>query len=153
LVDHASEEGDQAGAEAAKYAMNAAQCYDYVGAAIGRPQHQRHHGRSMTAHTDSAQDDKIISVLPTEGIRYIVPQYIDPNTAPTQNITLSFRVIRAVKRPRFFVEGIDAQGNVHPIKKMRTMVAIPAEMVQIKLTAGDVLAYTAIRVHIESEQS
>jgi hypothetical protein len=123
LVDHASDEGDRAGTEAARYALG-----------LG-------HQTELNAG---------IAVLPSDGMRYIVPQRIDPNTPYDQLVTLSFRVTRVIKRPHFIVEGIKAGGAVHQIKKMRTLVAIPAEMVQINLKGGDIHGYTSLRVRIES---
>ena len=57
---------------------------------------------------------------------------------------------RSLKRPRFYVEGIDADGMARPVKTAKTMVAVPAEMVQIKLAADDAAGWTALRVRAES---
>ena len=120
LVDHASAEGEIAGRSAAR-----------------------------SARGFRAQRGKEPSVVAGENVRYTVPQRIAPGTAFDDTVTLSFRVARTLLKPRFFVEGIDAAGGVHPVKTAKTMVAVPAEMVQIKLKGSDIGAYPVVRVRAE----
>ncbi|MEG0505626.1 MAG: FAD-dependent oxidoreductase, partial [Raoultibacter sp.] len=89
------------------------------------------------------------TVVAGENVRYAVPQRIALGTLKDESITLSFRVTRTLRKPRFFVEGIDEDGAVHAIKTAKTMVAVPAEMVQIKLRGGDTMSYPIIRVRAE----
>lgn len=119
LVDHASAEGEIAGRAAALFGM-------------------RPHG-----------GDGAASVLAGENVRYVVPQRISPNTDADDTVTFSFRVTGTIHKPRFHVEGIDGAGEVHPIKTAKTMVAVPAEMVQVKLKGADVAPYSAVRVRAE----
>lgn len=120
LVDHASAEGEIAGRSAAR-----------------------------SARGFRAQRGEEPSVVAGENVRYTVPQRIAPGTAFDDTVTLSFRVARTLLKPRFFVEGVDAAGGVHPVKTAKTMVAVPAEMVQIKLKGSDIGAYPVVRVRAE----
>ena len=120
LVDHASDEGDVAGSAAA-FA-----CAGGTAASGGIP------------------------VLAGDNVRYVVPQRIVAPAAEGGALELSLRVTRSLKRPRFYVEGIDADGMARPVKTAKTMVAVPAEMVQIKLAADDAAGWTALRVRAES---
>lgn len=122
LVDHASDEGEIAGRAAAAFALGL-----------------------------SARADKAIAVVAGENVRYTVPQRIAADTAADDTVTVSFRVARTLRKPRFYVEGIDEAGAVHPVKTAKTMVAVPAEMVQIKLKGSDVAAYPVIRVRAASQ--
>ncbi|MEG2262608.1 MAG: FAD-dependent oxidoreductase [Raoultibacter sp.] len=125
LVDHASAEGEIAGAAAAVYAQ----------------------GGVDTGKRDSKPS---LSVVAAQNIRYVVPQKIDLATDPQEIVTLSFRVTNTLHRPKFFVEGIDGIGGVHRIKMAKTTVAVPAEMVQIALPASDVANFAAVQVRAES---
>ena len=62
---------------------------------------------------------------------------------------LSLRVTRTVSQPRFIVEGIDAAGRVRELKRAKTMIAVPAEMVLVILPAGAVAGCSAVRVRVE----
>ncbi|MEG0096117.1 MAG: FAD-dependent oxidoreductase [Raoultibacter sp.] len=124
LVDHASAEGEIAGAAAAAYAQGVAD--------VGK------HGSKSS-----------LSVVAAQNIRYVVPQKINLATDPQEIITLSFRVSNTLQRPKFFVEGIDGTGGVHRIKTAKTTVAVPAEMVQIALAESDVANFAAVQVRAE----
>ena len=136
LVDHASAEGESAGAAAAAYARRVA----LGGHAAGE-------GARGTALPVAAVT--AVPVLPDEGVRYVVPQAIDPATGADEDVTLSLRVSRALRGPRFFVEGVAADGSVRTVKKAKTMVAVPAEMVQIKLSGADVAGLSSLHVRVE----
>lgn len=122
LVDHASDEGELAGASAADYALGA-----------GGP---------------LAPADRI-PVAAGEGVRYVVPQAVAAAGPAERPLTLSLRVARAVREPRFCVEVVDGEGRARVVKRAKTMVAVPAEMVQIKLKARDVAGCVSVRVRLE----
>lgn len=123
LVDHASDEGEIAGRAAAAFALGT-------------------RGPSNGA----------VAVVAGDNVRYAVPQRIAASTLPDDTVTLSFRVTRTLHRPRFHIEGIDRAGRAHLIKTAKTMVAVPAEMVQIKLKGSDAVSYAAIRVRAEGRE-
>ena len=139
LVDHASAEGEIAGAEAAAYAKGL-KSRDFF-----EPPGQRDGSSRLIREA--------CPVIPAEGIRYIVPHYIDPNTEAASDVYLSFRVARPVDRARFVVEGIDSEGASHMIRRVRAKVAIPAEMIQIKLKGKDVTGYHSLRLRVETVPS
>ena len=66
------------------------------------------------------------------------------------SLALSLRVAQAVREPRFVVEAIDQVGRCRTIKRAKTMVAVPAEMVQIGLSASDAAGSASVRVRVES---
>lgn len=122
LVDHASQEGERAGVAAAA------------------------HARRGGAERPAAAS---VPVMAGEGVRYVVPQTIDAATPPDERLMLSLRVTRTVNAPRFIVEGIDASGEVRELKRAKTMIAVPAEMVLILLPAGAAEGCSAVRVRVE----
>ena len=126
LVDHASQEGERAGAAAAAHARQAAS-----GASAARDAHA------------------VVPVMAGEGVRYVVPQSIDVATPPDEKLMLSLRVARTVNEPRFVVEGIDEAGRVRELKRAKTMIAVPAEMVLVVLPAGAAAGCSAVRVRVE----
>ncbi|MDR3053622.1 MAG: FAD-dependent oxidoreductase [Coriobacteriales bacterium] len=155
LVDHASAEGDVAGAAAARYAAEKDGLPQpplaLIPGAGGRDNRPPAKTVAPSPCPANLQVPLVpLPVLPSDGIRFIVPQRIDPQTPPEQSITLSFRVTRSVKRPRFTLEGSSntAPGFL-PIKTMRSKVAIPAEMIQIKLRGSDLQGFTSLRLRIE----
>ncbi|MBX9035090.1 FAD-dependent oxidoreductase [Gordonibacter massiliensis] len=171
LVDHASAEGEVAGAAAAAYARRVAHGAGGAGegdadglrearAAQVAPEAQdagsRAVGEDRTVHgaADSAgrlspSSVASVPVLPDEGVRYVVPQRIDRATGADERLTLSLRVSRALREPRFYVEGVAADGSTRTVKKAKTMVAVPAEMVQIKLSGADVAGLSSLHVRVE----
>ena len=126
LVDHASQEGERAGAAAAAYARQAVS-----GASAARDAHA------------------VVPVMAGEGVRYVVPQSIDVATPSDEKLMLSLRVARTVNEPRFVVEGIDETGRVRELKRAKTMIAVPAEMVLVVLPAGATAGCSAVRVRVE----
>ena len=124
LADHASAEGDLAGASAAAYALGE------VGA-------RRERRRAP------------VPVLAAQGVRYVVPHAVDAAGSPSGNVALSLRVSRSVRNPRFVVEGVDAHGRAHTVKRAKTMVAVPAEMVQIPVSAAELVRWESVRVRVE----
>ena len=56
---------------------------------------------------------------------------------------------RALREPRFLVEGVAPDRSVRTVKKAKTMVAVPAEMVQIKLSGADVAGLSSLHVRVE----
>lgn len=121
LVDHASQEGERAGAAAAAFAKR----------------------RGIVASPAG------VPVMAGKGVRYVVPQTIDTATPSDEKLMLSLRVARTVNEPRFIVEGIDAAGCVRELKRAKTMVAVPAEMVLIMLPAGAAEGFSTLRVRVE----
>jgi L-2-hydroxyglutarate oxidase LhgO len=91
-----------------------------------------------------------VEVLASPDIRYIVPQEIDPRTTLEQEIVLSFRVVRQLEKPRFIVEGVCHNGNTEVIRRLRSKIALPAEMLQIRLKGVDVSRYRSLSVSVES---
>ncbi|MEG0072676.1 MAG: FAD-dependent oxidoreductase [Raoultibacter sp.] len=127
LVDYASAEGEIAGSSAARWACRMPE--------------------------SAVFSTVFVPVVAAENIRYIVPQNIDSATDPAETITLSFRVSRTLKHPHFFVEGVDDDGDVHAIKTAKTVVAVPAEMVQIKLKASDIGGFACIRIRAQGDDA
>ncbi|MDR0515011.1 MAG: FAD-dependent oxidoreductase [Coriobacteriaceae bacterium] len=74
-----------------------------------------------------------IPVRAAEGVRYVVPQRIDPLTAHDETIALSFRVTTTLTNPRFTLEGRTPEGELVVIKTSRTGIAVPAEMIQVNV--------------------
>lgn len=60
---------------------------------------------------------------------------------------------RALREPRFLVEGVAPDGSVRTVKKAKTMVAVPAEMVQIKLSGADVAGLSSLHVRVEGRRT
>ncbi|MDO5329053.1 MAG: FAD-dependent oxidoreductase [Coriobacteriia bacterium] len=75
-------------------------------------------------------------------VRYVVPQYINDEGQDT--ITLSFRVARSMKKPQFSVIAGD-----EVIAKKKAIIAVPSEMVQIKINRSDVVNCHSIKVEAE----
>lgn len=124
LVDHASTEGELAGRCAAAFALG----------------------------EEGAR--KARAAVPVEagaGVRYVVPQAVDAAPGLREPLALSLRVERAVREPRFIVEAVDEAGRCRTIKRAKTMVAVPAEMVQIGLNASDAAGSASIRVRVEGD--
>lgn len=122
LVDHASAEGDGAGAAAAAYAA------------------------STDARPSSVEG---VPVVAGEGIRYVVPQIIDPCAPSDTSFALSLRVTGALRQPRFFVDGADEHGEKFLIKGAKTVVAVPAEMVQLRINGSDVAGCASVHVRVQ----
>lgn len=133
LVDHASQEGEHAGSAAAAHAMR-------EGAA----------GAADVALGDAGAG---IPVMAGEGVRYVVPQTVDAATPSDEKLMLSLRVTRTVNEPRFIVEGIDAAGRVRELKRAKTMIAVPAEMVLVTVPAGTAAGCSAVRVRVEGRDA
>ncbi|MEG1905924.1 MAG: FAD-dependent oxidoreductase [Gordonibacter sp.] len=161
LVDHASTEGEAAGAAAADWARAAAKrggdesgdvaalALRGVGMACSDNAAARPEGAVAGAASGfgPARSDAT-PVRPGEGVRYVVPQAINPATGADERITLSLRVSCALREPRFFVEGIGEDGRAVLVKKAKTLVAVPAEMVQIVLSGVDVAGFSSLRVRV-----
>ena len=154
LVDHASAEGEVAGRAAAAYARRVAReggAFEGSGAREEPGSPARNVGDASDAPEGAGAPAPAapVPVLPDDGVRYVVPQRIDPATGADERLTLSLRVSRALREPRFFVEGVSADGSTRTVKKAKTMVAVPAEMVQIKLSGADVAGLSSLHVRVE----
>lgn len=112
LVDHASSEGDKAGEAAARESC-------------------------AIARSESPARD-LVPVRAGNGIGYVVPQLIDANriVSSGERLTLSFRVRREMKNPHFTLFAYDDTGVRHEIMTSRSLIAVPAEMVEMHVRAG-----------------
>lgn len=147
LADYASEEGEIAGAAAARFAL-AARKGD--GGAASREI------ASTGAREDcGAAECDFAPVVTGEGVRYVVPQRIAMRGAGRGNaragdsVTLSFRPSHAVKGPKVIVEAILRDGTARTVASRKLMVAVPAEMVRIQVPAGDLRDAAEVRVRLE----
>ena len=85
-----------------------------------------------------------------ENVRYVVPQRMvlaEPFGALGSR--WSFRVSRTISRPRFIVEAIDADGEAREVSSRSAMVAVPAEMRQMRVDRTDIADCRALRVRVE----
>ena len=94
-------------------------------------------------------------MLAAEGVRYVVPQRIAMRGAGCGNarvgdsVTLSFRPSRAVKSPKAIVEAILRDGTTRAVTSKKLMVAVPAEMVRMQVSAGDLRDAAEVCVRLE----
>lgn len=124
LADNASEEGDAAGREAAHLAL---------GAGEGQ-------GASAT-----------IPVLAGENVRYVVPQRVHARvTIEEGKASLSFRVTRTIRKPRFVVAAVMRDGSKKDMAKSSAMMAVPAEMAQINIDRT--MLREAVALEVRSEE-
>lgn len=131
LVDFVSDEGDHAGASAARRALR----------------------RSVTPHATPPAATSREGSAPTRagaGVRYIVPQYVHPQTS---RVTLRFRTSASFENASIVIEKRLANGEIELVKRRRVLVAVPAEMQSVAL-AGDVFAGAKeIMVRIEPKEA
>lgn len=131
LVDFVSDEGDHAGASAARRALR----------------------RSVTPHATPPAATSREGSAPTcagAGVRYIVPQYVHPQTS---RVTLRFRTSASFENASIVIEKRLANGEVELVKRRRVLVAVPAEMQSVAL-AGDAFAGAKeIMVRIEPKEA
>lgn len=131
LVDFVSDEGDHAGASAARRALR----------------------RSVTPHATPPAAASREGSAPTRagaGVRYIVPQYVHPQTS---RVTLRFRTSASFENASIVIEKRLANGEIELVKRRRVLVAVPAEMQSVAL-AGDVFAGAKeIMVRIEPKEA
>lgn len=131
LVDFVSDEGDHAGASAARRALR----------------------RSVTPHATPPAATSREGSAPTcagAGVRYIVPQFVHPQTS---RVTLRFRTSASFENASIVIEKRLANGEIELVKRRRVLVAVPAEMQSVAL-AGDVFAGAKeIMVRIEPKEA
>ena len=131
LVDFVSDEGDHAGASAARRALR----------------------RSVTPHATPPAATSREGSAPTRagaGVRYIVPQFVHPQTS---RVTLRFRTSASFENASIVIEKRLANGEVELVKRRRVLVAVPAEMQSVAL-AGDAFAGAKeIMVRIEPKEA
>ena len=131
LVDFVSDEGDHAGASAARRALR----------------------RSVTPHATPPAATSRAGSAPTragEGVRYIVPQFVHSQTS---RVTLRFRTSASFENASIVIEKRLANGEVELVKRRRVLVAVPAEMQSVAL-AGDAFAGAKeIMVRIEPKEA
>lgn len=131
LVDFVSDEGDHAGASAARRALR----------------------RSVTPHATPPAATSREGSAPTragDGVRYIVPQFVHSQTS---RVTLRFRTSAPFENVSIVIEKRLANGEVELVKRRRVLVAVPAEMQSVAL-AGDAFAGAKeIMVRIEPKEA
>lgn len=131
LVDFVSDEGDHAGASAARRALR----------------------RSVTPHATPPAATSRAGSAPTragEGVRYIVPQFVHSQTS---RVTLRFRTSASFENASIVIEKRLANGEVELVKRRRVLVAVPAEMQSVAL-AGDAFAGAKeIMVRVEPKEA
>lgn len=139
LVDHASAEGERAGTAAAAYAQRLD---------AGVPADASDEGKTAASALGASDGPASVDITPMDGVRYVVPQRITTahRYEPDEQITLSFRVKRNMANPRFTLEGEDATGAVRTVRTAKTRIAVPAEMVQMKVRAADLHGMTTLRL-------
>lgn len=148
LADYASEEGEVAGAAAARFALAARE------GGGGLPSREIA-SAGAREDCDAAAERDFVPVVAAEGVRYVVPQRIAmpgvvSGVAPEgDSVTLSFRPSRAVKGPKITVEAVLRDGTTRAVASRKLMVAVPAEMVRLKVPMGDLRDAVEVRVRLE----
>ena len=131
LVDFVSDEGDHAGASAARRALR----------------------RSVTPYATPPAATSREGSAPTRagaGVRYIVPQFVHLQTS---RVTLRFRTSASFENASIVIEKRLANGEIELVKRRRVLVAVPAEMQSVAL-AGDAFAGAKeIMVRIEPKEA
>lgn len=147
LADYASEEGEIAGAAAARFALAMRE---------GDGEEVARKIASTRAREDcGAAGRDFVSVVAAEGVRYVVPQRISMrgmgcgDARAEDSVTLSFRPSRAVKGPKVIVEANLRDGATRAVVSRKLMVAVPAEMVRLKVPVGDLRDAVEVRVRLE----
>lgn len=147
LADYASEEGEIAGAAAARFALA---MREGDGEEVAREI-----ASTGTREDCGAAARDFVSVVAAEGVRYVVPQRISMrgmgcgDARTEDSVTLSFRPSRAVKGPKVIVEAILRDGATRAVVSRKLMVAVPAEMVRLKVPVGDLRDAVEVRVRLE----
>lgn len=110
LVDHASAEGDIAGAAAAMYALT---------------------------NSADASDRHFVPVNAGSGVGYVVPQRIDPAHIKRDHmrVSFSFRVRNEMKNPQFCLYAYNDAGEKQKIASRKALIAVPAEMAEMHVRA------------------
>ena len=126
LADFASSEGDRAGASAAAYARGDVKPAARDGDFAGIP-------------------------LKAEGaVRYVMPQYITPGAVPPeQKLNLLFRVRKPMKNPTFILEGVFPDGSRDLIRRRKALIAVPAEMEEMKVAAERLEGYASLALRVK----
>lgn len=123
LADNASEEGDAAGRAAAHLALGAGE------------------GQDASA---------TIPVLAGKNVQYVVPQRMRTHaTGKEGKMSLSFRVIRTMRKPSFVVSAVMRDGSKEDVAKSSAMIAVPAEMAQISVSRIKLREAVALEVRSE----
>ena len=131
LVDFVSDEGDHAGASAARRALR----------------------RSVTPQATPPAATSRAGAAPThagDGVRYIVPQFVH---SQTNRVTLRFRTSSSFENASIVVEKRLANGEVELVKRRRVLVAVPAEMQSVALAGEAFAGATEIMVRIEPKET
>lgn len=126
LADFASSEGDRAGASAAAYARGDVE--------------------------PAAREGQFTGIaLKAEGaVRYVMPQHITPGALPPgQKLDLLFRVRKPLKNPTFFLEGVLPDGTRELIRRRKALIAVPAEMEEMKVAVERLEGYESLALRVE----
>ena len=126
LVDFVSDEGDHAGRAAAKRAFARAE--------------------GFALQDEPASREGSIPTRAGEGVRYIVPQFVHPET---DRATLRFRTSASFENASIIVEKRMASGEIELVKRRRVLVAVPAEMQSVELNGNAFCGASEVVVRIE----
>ena len=121
-----SDEGDHAGRAAAKRAFARAE--------------------GFALQDETASREGSIPTRSGEGVRYIVPQFVHPET---DRATLRFRTSASFENASIIVEKRMASGEIELVKRRRVLVAVPAEMQSVELNGDAFCGASEVVVHIE----
>ena len=127
LVDFVSDEGDHAGAAAARRALR----------------------RAVTPNATPPATTSRDGAVPTcagDGVRYIVPQFVH---SATERVTLRFRTSASFENAAIVIEKRQATGEVELVKRRRVLVAVPAEMQSVALPGAAFEGAAEVLVRIE----
>ncbi|AOM83576.1 NAD(P)/FAD-dependent oxidoreductase [Salisediminibacterium beveridgei] len=88
-----------------------------------------------------------LSTTPSSGVRYVVPQFIEPNNIDGNKLTLMFRTDAVYENVRIVL-----MNNGTRIKSVKKRHMVPAEMESVLLKAKDLEKITAGEISIAIEQ-
>lgn len=125
LADFAAQEGDIAGAQAAAWALG---------------------------HANHACTRFGIPLSAGPYVRSALPHFVQTENPQSESVVISLRVSQMVSHPKFVVEGTLEDGSVKRIARKAAMVAVPAEMIQVKIQRSDLAGCTSLTVRVEGQE-
>ena len=163
LVDFVSDEGDQAGRNAALHALRGRGSGAWERGTSGREAQDWSGCPDQDSPKRAAQDASIIPTRAGRGVRYVVPQrLVVPEAVGGQvperadgPVTLRLRTLRAYQRPLLVAQALDQEGRQVARKAKRVMVAVPAQMQSLALDKEFLRAAQeggAVRIEVEVAQ-
>ena len=79
-----------------------------------------------------------------------MPQYITPGAVPPeQKLNLLFRVRKPMKNPTFILEGVFPDGSRDLIRRRKALIAVPAEMEEMKVAAERLEGYASLALRVK----